>query len=322
MDRVESQVLDILSENGFELVRERKHRVFKNPGGKIWVLPKTASDTRALNNNLADLKRFLSQDAEVGGVRETPGIPAQESIRGQHRLQRQLVPEPQESVAPQPRALGIAADKYFRMHKLQPQPQTQRTTTTKRFTLLDPYQVNVCLRREMLRSFNQFRLGPEDDPDWGRITSEDRQAIAEVGMDHLPDSELIRRKQCFWLERFREHNVRLERARHIATKTTQQTVKNLRRYLVVRITSTFIERRQLRPEAEAKLALEFAAYLLKAFTPIFEETPAIVKPLINTTLYHWTLCMQLALAYALRFEANGIVVSTFHGRGPDEVAAD
>lgn len=299
----------LLKENDFRLIRQRKHLVYRNPDGLQFVAAKSPSDHRAAANSLSDLRRVLNSVPEASKTLENERF--------------QPVLEPQEPPKPviRERAIGLDADRYWRIYKPQPQLQTQRVPTTKRFTLLDLYQINTCLRRELLRSFNQFRLNPEHDPDFDAITVDDREAIAASGMQHLPDSELLRRKQRFWLDRFREHNLRLDRACQIATRTTQQTVKSLRKFLVVRITSAFIERRQLSPEGEAKLALEFAAYLVKTYTPIFEETPNIVKSLVGASVYHWPLCMQLALAYRLRFEADGILISTFHGRGPDAVAA-
>jgi hypothetical protein len=205
----------------------------------------------------------------------------------------------------------------LRMNPPKPMVTPEPSIRHARLTLLEPYAVNTVLRREMLRSFAQFTLEPGDDPDFDTLTAEEREAIATSHQAYVPEAEWIRRKQRFWLDRFHEHNLRLERACALATKTSQQLVKSLRKVLVVRITSTYIERRQLRSDAEMKLAREFAVYLTKAFAATFQETLGIVKELVAATLYHFPLCLALSLAYRLRFEAKGIVISSFYGRGPD-----
>src|ERR1700722_4356556 len=48
----------LLEQHGFELVRQRKHRVFRNPAGQIFILPSTPSDKRWSANALADLARL------------------------------------------------------------------------------------------------------------------------------------------------------------------------------------------------------------------------------------------------------------------------
>jgi hypothetical protein len=47
-----------LRAHGFELVRQKKHRVFRNPSGQQFVIPSTPSDYRWSHNALADLARL------------------------------------------------------------------------------------------------------------------------------------------------------------------------------------------------------------------------------------------------------------------------
>jgi hypothetical protein len=55
----EREVLTTLNRAGAVLARQRKHKIFRFPDGRIWVLPKSPSDTRAWLNNLCNLRRRL-----------------------------------------------------------------------------------------------------------------------------------------------------------------------------------------------------------------------------------------------------------------------
>ena len=50
---------DALRAAGAVLVRESKHRVYRLPNGRALVISKTASDWRAEQNMLRDLRRLL-----------------------------------------------------------------------------------------------------------------------------------------------------------------------------------------------------------------------------------------------------------------------
>ena len=68
MDQIEKNLLKLLAENGFYLAREKRHRVYKNPNGKIWVMPATASDHHAYRNNLENFKRWLEHGVAKSGT--------------------------------------------------------------------------------------------------------------------------------------------------------------------------------------------------------------------------------------------------------------
>lgn len=53
------QVNTLLTEHGAELVRKRKHEVWRFPDGRCFVRAQSASDKRADANNLSDLKKLL-----------------------------------------------------------------------------------------------------------------------------------------------------------------------------------------------------------------------------------------------------------------------
>ena len=54
-------MIKLLHEHSFDLVRQRKHKVYRNPDGLTFVAASTPSDRRAPQNALATLKRMLRQ---------------------------------------------------------------------------------------------------------------------------------------------------------------------------------------------------------------------------------------------------------------------
>jgi hypothetical protein len=53
------QLRELLQEHSFDLVRQRKHRIYRNPDGLMFVTASTPSDRRASRNALSTLKRVL-----------------------------------------------------------------------------------------------------------------------------------------------------------------------------------------------------------------------------------------------------------------------
>jgi hypothetical protein len=60
----EAEVHRLLDECGAVLVRQNKHRVYRLPNNQNFVMASTASDHRAMANNLADLRRMLNATRE------------------------------------------------------------------------------------------------------------------------------------------------------------------------------------------------------------------------------------------------------------------
>jgi hypothetical protein len=60
----EAEVHRLLDECGAVLVRQNKHRVYRLPNNQNFVMASTASDHRAMANNLADLRRMLNTTRE------------------------------------------------------------------------------------------------------------------------------------------------------------------------------------------------------------------------------------------------------------------
>jgi hypothetical protein len=75
------QVNALIREHKGVLKRNKKHEVWKFPGGQTFVRAKTPSDNRADANNLADLRKILGLEREVKPVRERPVHPAPKAKR-------------------------------------------------------------------------------------------------------------------------------------------------------------------------------------------------------------------------------------------------
>ncbi len=71
MSNQQREVLELLHNYGYSLVRQRKHRIYKHATGRIWVCPNTPSDTRSWNNNLARLKKSISYGL-ANGILQPP----------------------------------------------------------------------------------------------------------------------------------------------------------------------------------------------------------------------------------------------------------
>lgn len=57
--KIEVKILSLLKESGAELVRKKRHEVWKLPNGKIFVRSITPSDKKAILHNLCDLRTQL-----------------------------------------------------------------------------------------------------------------------------------------------------------------------------------------------------------------------------------------------------------------------
>lgn len=68
MEPEREELEQLLIENGFSLARTKKHRIWKNASGKIWVTPATASDHHAFKNNLEQFHRFLTHGVAKCGT--------------------------------------------------------------------------------------------------------------------------------------------------------------------------------------------------------------------------------------------------------------
>jgi hypothetical protein len=55
----EDRLIELPDEHNFDLVRQRKHKIYRNPNGMTFVVASTPSDWRASRNSLATLKRML-----------------------------------------------------------------------------------------------------------------------------------------------------------------------------------------------------------------------------------------------------------------------
>lgn len=92
----ETQIQALLRENAFDLVRQRKHKIYRNPEGLTFVISSTPSDRRGAHNALASLKKMLRSEPSEP---EREGKAVTESFR---------LPRPQPQNQP-PRPVDTAA---------------------------------------------------------------------------------------------------------------------------------------------------------------------------------------------------------------------
>jgi len=71
-DSEEKRVLSLIKAHGGELVRQRKHHIYRFPSGKNFVVPNTPSDRRAWHHALATLRRLLGIQRRVQKVTLAP----------------------------------------------------------------------------------------------------------------------------------------------------------------------------------------------------------------------------------------------------------
>jgi hypothetical protein len=91
----QKQISELLGKYDFDLVRQRKHKVYRNPDGLIFVTASTPSDRRASHNALSILKRVLRRrDAsdEVVAPRPEPPTVAVTLVAPEARTDRLSAP--------------------------------------------------------------------------------------------------------------------------------------------------------------------------------------------------------------------------------------
>lgn len=83
----------LLRDHGAQIVRTKKHVVWRFPDGRIWVHASTPSDVKAGENNYRDLRRFLGLNGstKTGDYGEAGRRPVKESARTGVRLSRSSI---------------------------------------------------------------------------------------------------------------------------------------------------------------------------------------------------------------------------------------
>lgn len=67
-DSEKQLLLRTIQEHGGRLVRQKRHLAFRFPTGRVFIVPKTPSDSRAWRNSLSALKRFLGITRLARGI--------------------------------------------------------------------------------------------------------------------------------------------------------------------------------------------------------------------------------------------------------------
>lgn len=85
MDTDQLNLQELLAENGFSLVRQRKHAIYRNAQGRIWVTPVSVSDVHAFKNNLAQFRKFLTHGIVKQATRDL-GITGRDRLFAENLL--------------------------------------------------------------------------------------------------------------------------------------------------------------------------------------------------------------------------------------------
>src|SRR5258707_5502975 len=103
----QQQLTQVLLRNGFQLARQKKHFVWRHPDGRVWTMPRTPSDKRALLNNFTELKNFLDR-GKVRGIFGLTAIDESERDAFERTLHPQAKQKPKEI---KERNFGIAIER-------------------------------------------------------------------------------------------------------------------------------------------------------------------------------------------------------------------
>jgi hypothetical protein len=274
------QVEALLSEHGYELVRQRKHKVFRRSDGKIWVLPKTPSDFRSLSNNLANLKKELAGPVDAIEPVAAP-------------VQHEELPAPKE--IPE-RNIGIAADKYYRMHRPQAQSSPTQQIRPAKAQLIDLYQVGSVLRKVFGLLIEEHKPGVREFYD------KMHQRYPEIAAWDDLNTEQYRKIH----QRIHQHNDNLDLAIIQAAKIFQRVVRRMRDGHRVKMSNTRNE-------------------LITSFERIFRDDPICGHSydkfalfLSNELLEERKLVAEIAIAIEVRWTANALEYRTLKVPKPEQ----
>ncbi len=96
----QDQLMELLQEHSFDLVRHRKHKIYRNPDGLMFVTASTPSDRQAPQNALSTLKKILRQaNSALESLQVADPTPLSEPVPEVHAP---LPVEPVPSIEPMP----------------------------------------------------------------------------------------------------------------------------------------------------------------------------------------------------------------------------
>lgn len=139
--KMTEQITRLLTEHGFKLHRERKHRVFRHDDGRVWVMPKTPSDHHGLANNYRDLQKFLRGEMVRGSlgltaISDEDRTKAEQILRGTKPVKQKQIRE---------RNIGIAVERFKTPSCAIPNPAPIDSTEKPKKHELDQYAIGRML---------------------------------------------------------------------------------------------------------------------------------------------------------------------------------
>ncbi|MGA8489392.1 MAG: hypothetical protein WB711_03155 [Terriglobales bacterium] len=155
----QDQLMELLEQHKFDLVRQRKHRIYRNPDGLVFVTASTPSDRRSPHNALADLRRILRRTGPVPTPPVIQSAPA--SVALDFRPTPQSEPVVVESApGSEPRTAPMSGEEWEAWKRQYWRSEKLRAKNEKFLSAVSAY---VDRASELLRTRNEVTIGPATD---------------------------------------------------------------------------------------------------------------------------------------------------------------
>lgn len=151
----QDQLMELLQEHSFDLVRQRKHKIYRNPDGLTFVVASTPSDRLAPQNALSTLKRILRQ---VNPEPEPVQVIAPASPEPAPAIQASPQIEPMPAVEPAPPSVS---DQEWEAWKRQYWHDEKLRAKNERF--LSVVSMYIDRASQSFHKHEDIRLGPVTD---------------------------------------------------------------------------------------------------------------------------------------------------------------
>lgn len=271
-----AEVERLLAENGFTLVRQRRHKIYKHPTGRIFTCPSTPSDYRGWKNSLHDLQRLLAS-GRPRGIFDVPAPTAPKVA-----LYGGTAPSPSPF---RERSRGILAEKFARMRKHQVQHQRPRRTRRPQIVLPRPTPVSPAVEAKPTKlCFTSMRIIEAALPklfEPAKVKLEDFSKADQIVAQSSAEA------QTYFDEEVAKYNRVIDRCARSATDRLYNAIRDIRRHKRVKKSRT-----------RTKLYEAFVRILERNDTEIgFENEDGAVHAaalwMTETLMLKWSLIVRM-----------------------------
>jgi hypothetical protein len=213
MDKYAQRLQQLLDEHQFVPVRTRKHVVYRNPEGRVFVQPSTPSDVRGIRNALSDLRRSISATVV------------------EPEVEAESAPEPAPVKEIRERNIGLTPERWAKRYGQRQQlVVTAQPSPSKRVELISMYQVGSVLRRAFGIIVDPIKPDPKEYYDA-------MQKLHDLTKwENLSELQLARVER-----RVRAHCHHLDQTISPAVRILQNVVRKVRRHEHVTFNETRTE---------------------------------------------------------------------------------